>query len=88
MKIITSTFDSEKEHHRSDNNAAPTNSATFTSLKSNQSPGDFPIASCALADEIAAYFGAHSQLDTEARVDTVRHWLSVAANEAVCQLPT
>jgi len=79
MEIITSTSNCEKEHHRSDNNAAATNSASFTCLEPDQSPGDFPIASCALADEIAAFIGAHSPLDAV----TVQHWLSEAATEAV-----
>jgi hypothetical protein len=83
MEIITSTSNCKKEHHRSDNNAAETNSASFTCLKPNQSPGDFPIASCALADEIAAFIGPHSPLDAGALFDTVQHWFSAAATEAV-----
>jgi len=79
MEIITSTSNCNEEHHRSDNNAAETNSASFTCLKPDQSPGDFPIASCALADEIATFIGAHSPLDAV----TVQHWLSAAATEAV-----
>ncbi len=82
MEIISSTFNYEKEH-RSDNNAAETNSASFTCLKPDQSPGDSTIASCALAAEFAAYIGAHSPLDADTLVDTVQRWLLAAATEAV-----
>ena len=79
MEIITSTSNCEKEHHRSDNNAAATNSASITCLKLDESPGDFAIASCALTDEIAVFIGAHSPLDAV----TVQQWLAAAATEAV-----
>jgi hypothetical protein len=52
-------------------------------LEPDHSPGDFPIASCALAAEFAAYIGAHSPLDADTLVDTVQRWLLAAATEAV-----
>jgi len=83
MEIITCTSNCEKEQHRSSKNAAATNSEESTCLKPNPSPGDSPVASCARADEIAAYISALDPLDADALVDTVQHWLSVAVAEAL-----
>jgi hypothetical protein len=49
----------------------------------DQSRYDFPGDSCAIAEQIAPYLGDLTFLNQDAFVDTVQHWLSAAAGEAV-----
>jgi len=83
MEIITCTSSCEKEQHRSDKNAATTNSEEPTCFKLDHSPGDSHVVSCTRANELVAYISARVPLDADALVDTVQHWLSLAATEAV-----